>query len=178
MKNKTITRLTTTAMLTAVAVILGYFAFPIFLNVAFLEYDACDVMVLITSFSFGPLYGVMSSVAVAIFQAFLLDKSGIFGFLMNIVSTTALTLPAAIIYLKHKTKKGAATALAVGSAVTLVVMVAFNYLVTPHFMGAPIAVVHSLMPFIAGFNAIKAVINSIITFFVYKHIGKIIKKFN
>ena len=178
MKNFTVKKLSTAAMLTAFAVILGYFAFPIFPNVPFLEYDICDVFVLITSFSLGPVYGVLSSIVVAIVQAFLLDKSGAFGFLMNIISTTAISLPAALVYVKYKTKKGAALSLLIGSLIMVAVMIAFNYLVTPHFMGVNIKIVHSLMPFIAGFNVIKATANSFITFFVYKHIAKIIKKFN
>ena len=178
MNNKIIKRLTTTAMLTAVAVLLGYFAFPIFPNVAFLEYDVCDVFVLITSFLFGPVYGLMSTVTVALVQAFLLDKSGVFGFLMNIVSTTALILPASIIYSKFKTKIGAAVSLAIGSVIMIAVMVVFNYFITPIFMGVPTAAVVGLMPFIAGFNAIKVAVNSVLTFLLYKHIGKIIKKFD
>ncbi len=178
MKTKTLKKLTTAAMLTALSVILGVFAFPIFPNVAFLEYDICDVIVLIVSFAFGPVYGILSSVTVAVFQAFMLDKSGIFGFLMNIISTVSFVLPAALVYLKNKTKKGAAFALSCGVVVMTIIMILFNYLVTPHFMGVPVSVVHSLMPYIAGFNVVKAVANSIITFFVYKHIGKIIKKFN
>ena len=178
MKNKTLKKLTSTAMLAAIAVILGYFAFPIFPQVPFLEYDLCDVAVLITSFSFGPVYGVCSSFVVAVFQAFFLDKSGIYGFIMNIISTTALILPAAIIYVKNKTKKNAVIGLAVGSVVMTAVMICFNYLVTPHFMGVPVSVIHSLMPFIALFNFIKSAVNCVITFFIYKHIGKIIKKFN
>ena len=178
MKNNALKKLTTTAMLTAIAVILGCFAVPIFPNVAFLEYDVCDVFVLIVSFSFGPLYGLMSSLTVAVFQGFLLDKSGVFGFLMNVVSTTALVLPASIIYSKYKTKLNAALSLLSGTIVMIIVMVAFNYLITPHFMGVPVSVVHSLMPFIAGFNAIKALLNSSITFLIYKHIGNIIKKIN
>lgn len=178
MKNKALKKLTTTAMLSAIALILGYFAFPIFPQVPFLEYDLCDVAVLIASFSFGPVYALCSSFIVATFQAFFLDKSGIYGFVMNIISTSALVLPAAIIYVKSKTKKTAVIGLSVGVLFMTAVMVAFNYLVTPHFMGVDVTVIHTLMPFIALFNLIKATANSIITFLVYKHIGKLIKKFN
>ncbi len=178
MKNKTVKKITVTAMLTAIAIILGYFAFPIFPQVPFLEYDLCDVAVLIASFIFGPVYGVCSSFAVAIFQAFLLDKSGIFGFVMNIISTTAFVLPASLIYLSKKTKKTAALALTVGIAVMSVVMVVFNYFVTPLFMGVDRSVILTLMPFIIAFNLVKSIVNSVITFLIYKHIGNIIRKYN
>lgn len=178
MKNKTIRKITTTAMLTAVAIILGYFAFPIFPAVAFLEYDLCDVAVLITSFIFGPVYAACSSFIVAFFQAVLLDKSGAFGFIMNIISTLSLVLPASLIYLKHKTKKGAIISLLCGILAMNVTMVAFNLIVTPYFMHTTVTVVLKLLPFIAAFNLIKSVVNSLITYLVYKHIGKLIKKFN
>jgi len=46
-----------------------------------------------------------------------------------------------------------------------------NLIITPLFMGTTREVVMSLMPFILAFNAVKAGINSIITFFVYKRIS-------
>lgn len=177
MKSSILKKVTTTAMLTAVALILGYFSFPIFPAVAFLEYDLCDVVILITSFLFGPLYGVASSLIVAFFQAILLDKSGIFGLLMNVVSTVSFILPSAIIYYKNKTKKRAVISLVVGAVFMNVVMVIFNLFVTPKFMGVPVAVVIDLLIFIVLFNVIKSAVNSVVTFFLYKHIGKLIKRF-
>lgn len=178
MNNKPIKKLTTSAMLTAVAVILGFFSFPIFGQVAFLEYDLCDVVILITSFSLGPVYGVCSSVVVALIQGFLLDKSGIFGFIMNIFSTVSFILPASLIYLKMKTKKGAVISLGVGSVAVIIVMTLFNYIITPVYMGLPDGAINAYIPFILLFNFVKAAANSVITFFLYKHIGKVIKKFS
>ena len=126
MNNSMLKKVTTTAMLTAIALILGYFSFPIFPSVAFLEYDLCDVVILITSFLFGPLFGVASSLIVAFFQAILLDKSGLFGLLMNVVSTVSFILPSAIIYYKNKTKKRAVISLVVGSVFMNIIMVIFN----------------------------------------------------
>lgn len=165
-------------MLTAVAVILGFFAFPIFAQVPFLEYDVCDVIILITSFSLGPVYGVCSSLVVALIQGFLLDKSGLFGFIMNVLSTVSLILPASLIYSKMKTKKGAVISLAVGSLTMIAVMTLFNYIITPIYMGLPSGAINSVIPFILLFNVIKSLANSVITFLLYKHIGKIIKKFS
>ena len=52
-----------------------------------------------------------------------------------------------------------------------IVMIGANMIITPLFMGVPRNVVWQLMPFIAGFNAIKAGINSIVTFLLYKRIS-------
>ena len=57
-----------------------------------------------------------------------------------------------------------------------VVMIGANMVITPIFMGVPASVVWSLMPFIAGFNAIKAGINGLVTFLVYKRISGFLHK--
>ena len=51
------------------------------------------------------------------------------------------------------------------------VMIGANMVITPLFMGVPREVVWDLMPFIAGFNAIKAGINAAVTFILYKRIS-------
>jgi riboflavin transporter FmnP len=43
-------------------------------------------------------------------------------------------------------------------------------------MGVPVDAVKSLMPFILAFNFIKAGVNSIITFLLYKRISKFLHK--
>lgn len=180
MKNKFIKRLTITALMTALAVVFGFWSFPLPFSFfpGHLTYDICDVFILIVSFLFGPLYGALCSFSVAAIQAVLPNGSGIYGFIMNIISTMTLVLPASLIYLKHKSKKGALAALSVGSLTMVVFMVFANYLITPHFMGVPVSVINTIIVPTTIFNVIKALANSCITFFVYKHIGKLIKKFD
>ena len=52
------------------------------------------------------------------------------------------------------------------------VMVVANLIITPLFMGVTQEVVWGLMPFIVGFNLIKAGINGLVTFFLYKRISE------
>lgn len=80
-------------------------------------------------------------------------------------------LVAGNIYRHKKTKKEAIIALAAGTAAWVVVMYFANLTITPLFMGVPTEVVKGLMPFILLFNAIKAGVNSIITFLLYKRIS-------
>ena len=105
------------------------------------------------------------------------NGSGPYGFIMNIISTMSIVLPSSLIYLRLKSKKGAVIALALGSVCMTVVMVVANYVVTPHFMGIPTSAIDAIIIPTTIFNLIKATANSIITFFVYKHIGRLIKKF-
>ena len=166
-------RLAKMAMLVAISVVLvAIIHFPIFPAVAFLEYDPADIPILIGTFAFGPVAGVLLTVGTAVIQGLTVSSaSGIYGILMHIIATSALVVTAGLIYKKNKTRKGAVTGLLCGIIAMTVVMMGANMVITPIFMGVPAGVVWDLMPFIAAFNAIKAGINSVVTFLVYKRIS-------
>lgn len=166
-------RLAKMGMLVAVSIVLVYFVhFPIFPAVAFLEYDPADIPILMGTFAFGPLAGVMLTVVTSVIQGVTVSaQSGAYGIIMHIIATSALVLVAGIIYKKNKTRKGAVIALLCGVAAMTVVMIGANMVITPLFMGVPRPVVWDLMPFIAGFNAVKAGINALVTFILYKRIS-------
>ena len=90
---------------------------------------------------------------------------------MHIIATSALVITAGLIYSRNKTRKNAIIGILCGVAAMTIVMIGANMVITPIFMGVPRAVVWQLMPFIAGFNAIKAGINGLVTFLVYKRIS-------
>ena len=57
------------AMLIAVSIVLvALIHFPIFPAVAFLEYDPADIPILIGTFAFGPVAGVLLTIVTAIIQ--------------------------------------------------------------------------------------------------------------
>ena len=171
-------RLDKMGMLVAVSIFLLYFIhFPIFPAVAFLEYDPADIPILLGTFAFGPLGGILLTVVTAIIQGVTVSaQSGLYGIIMHIISTSTLVLVAGIIYSRHKSKKTAIIALVSGTIAMALIMVAANMIITPLFMGVPRAVVWQLMPFIVAFNALKAGINSIVTFLVYKRISGFLHK--
>ena len=168
-------------LLCAVSVVLVYFIhFPIFPAVSFLEYDPADISILIGTFAFGPVAGVLLTIVVSVVQGITVSaSSGIYGIIMHIISTSTLALVSGLIYNKSKTKKRAVIALVCGTFSMVFVMFFANLIVTPMFMaqfGVTRDVVLTLMPFILGFNLIKAGINSVVTFFLYKRIAKLIRK--
>ena len=68
MNHKTV-RLAKMGMLVAVSIVLVYFVhFPIFPAVAFLEYDPADIPILMGTFAFGPLAGVLLTVVTSVVQ--------------------------------------------------------------------------------------------------------------
>lgn len=163
-------------MLSAISVVLVYLIhFPLFPAVAFLEYDPADIPLLIATFAFGPTVGLLLTILTSIIQGLTVSAaSGLYGILMHIIATGVLVLTAGIIYSRHKTKKTAILGLLCGMAVMAIVMMGANLVITPLFMGVPKAAVWNLMPFIVGFNLIKAGINGAVTFLVYKRISHLL----
>lgn len=179
MKNRALRRLSAMAVLIAVSVILvSLIHFPIFPAVPFLEYDPADIPILICGFAFGPLSGVLVTAAAALLQGLTVSASGgIYGILMHILATAALVLPSSLFYRAKKTRKGAVLGMLCGVLAMALVMLPANLFITPYFMGLPRDAIVPLFPFILLFNLIKAGINSLITFFIYKKISGIVHGF-
>jgi len=166
------------AMLVAISVVLVYLVhFPIFPPVPYLEYDPADIPIFIGTFAFGPLAGLMLVVVTAVIQGVTVSSaSGIYGIIMHILATGSFVLVAGIIYRGNKSRSKAVVALSAGVVTMTAVMVVANLIVTPLFMGVPVSVVKGLLPYIIGFNLVKAGVNSILTFFLYKRISGFLHK--
>lgn len=172
-------RLAKMAMLVAISVVLvALIHFPIFPALAFLEYDPADIPILIGTFAFGPAAGIILTVVTAVVQGVTVSaSSGAYGILMHIIATGAYVLVAGCIYsYGTKTKKKAVIALLCGIAAMVCVMIPANMFITPAFMGMPREAIMPFLPMIAAFNAIKAGVNGLITFLVYKRISGFLKK--
>lgn len=167
-------KLTTIAMLTAIsAVLITLVHFPIFPAAPFLQYDPADAAILIGTFAFGPLAGLSITIIASAIQAFLLGGDGMYGFLMHVIASGTLALVAGLIYRALHTRTGAFIGLLAGSLAMGLTMMAANHFITPYFMGAPTEMVDAmLIPVVLPFNLLKAGINSIITFLVYKTVSR------
>ena len=162
----------------AISVVLVYLIhFPIFPAVAFLEYDPADIPILIGTFAFGPVVGLILTVVTSVVQGLTVSaSSGLYGILMHVIATGVLVIVAGSIYRYKKTRTMALVSLLCGMAAMAVVMMGANMVITPVFMGVPASAVWSLMPFIVGFNVIKAGINGAVTFVLYKRIANFLRK--
>ncbi|MPN41409.1 Riboflavin transporter RibU [bioreactor metagenome] len=176
-QNKTL-KLAKMGMLVAISVVLVYLVhFPIFPAAAFLEYDPADIPIFIGTFAFGPMAGLLLVIVTAVIQGTTVSAvSGIYGIIMHILATGSFVLVAGNRYKGKKNKKEAVIALVAGVITMTVVMVKANLIITPYFIGCPVSVVKDLMVFIVGFNLIKAGVNSVITFFLYKRISGFLHK--
>lgn len=171
-------RLVKMAMMAAVACVLGFIRFPLIPAVSFLTYDLADIPIIITTFAFGPAAGMLALTVVSAIQAFLLGGDSVYGFIMHMIASGAFLMIAGCIYRKHKTKKIAIASMAAATIAMTIVMGFANYFVTPFYYGgeAMRATVVSLMPLILLFNVIKGVLNSAVTFVIYKRISAFLHK--
>ena len=114
--NPKLGRLAKLGLLAALSIVLVFFIhFPIFPTAKFLEYDPADIPIMIATFAFGPWYGLMTTIVVAVVQGLTVSASGgIYGIIMHIIATGTFVLVAGFLYQKHKTKKGALIALLCG----------------------------------------------------------------
>ena len=105
--NPKLGRLAKLGLLAALSIVLVFFIhFPIFPTAKFLEYDPADIPIMIATFAFGPWYGLMTTIVVAVVQGLTVSaSSGIYGIIMHIIATGAYVLASGLFYRKHKTKK-------------------------------------------------------------------------
>ncbi|MEG0392526.1 MAG: ECF transporter S component [Anaerovoracaceae bacterium] len=151
--------------------------FPIIPGVPFLEYDPADIPILIGTFAFGPIAGILITIVTSVLQGVTVSAaSGLYGILMHIIATGAFVLVAGLIYRGEKSRKKAIIALACGVLAMTAIMIPANIFITPYFMGAPREVVMAMLPGIALFNLVKAGINGTVTFLLYKKISKFLHK--
>ena len=175
MRNEKVRKLVVMAMLVAVSVVLIYVIHvPLIPAVPFLEYDPADIPILIGAMAYGPVAGLVLTVIASVIQGITVSAaSGPWGILMHIIATGTLTVVASSIYRAHRTRGRAVVGLLCGTLAMGLVMMPTNHFITPIWMGAPTEVVDSLL--LAGilpFNLLKAGINSVVTFIVYKAVSR------
>lgn len=166
-------QLVTMALMCAVAALVSFLQIPLIPGVPFLTYDPSLVPAMVCGFAFGPGAGVAVGSMAAVIHGLILGEW--VGSLMNIVATLCFVGPAAFIYHRHRTFKGALVGLAAGVigavlgafAANLTIGVAFWY-------GSVDVIMPLLLPAILPFNLVKGFVNAALTGIVYKAISNLI----
>lgn len=182
-------------MLAAISVVLMLFEIPLPFAPSFYEIDFSEVPVLIGAFAMGPVAGAAIELVKILLNLVITgtDTAGV-GELANFIIGCSLCLPAAIIYKRKKTRKGALIGMAAGTALMVVIGCLINaYVMLPAYsaaFGLPIDAlvqmgtavnpsIKSLSTFVifavAPFNLLKAVLVSLIVLLIYKKISPIFK---
>ncbi|MDE7206689.1 MAG: ECF transporter S component [Lachnospiraceae bacterium] len=137
--------------------------------VLFLKYDPKDIIIAICGLIFDPLTSFSVVLIVSLVEMFTISENGILGLLMNVISSCSFACTAAFVYKKKRKLSGAIIGLFCGWGCMVLVMLFWNYLITPIYMGYPReAVVELLIPVFLPFNLIKGGLNTAITIIVYK----------
>ena len=165
------------AMLAAISfVVANTLYISIFPAAPFLKYEPKDVVITIGGFLYGPLASLLISVVVSL-PEMLISGSGPIGGLMDILSTCSFACVAALFYKRRHTLGGAVAGLTLGSVLMVIVMLLWNWLITPLHMGAPREAVEAmLLPVFLPFNLLKTGLNSALVLLLYKPVVTALRK--
>ena len=185
------------AMFGAMAFILMYLEFPLlFLAPNFYKMDFSELPVLIGSFALGPVAGiVIEALKIVLKLLFKPTSTAYIGELANFLVGCALVVPAGIIYKMNHTRKGALLGMIAGTVCMAIAGALLNaFLLLPwyitNFFGGSADVlfqmgqavhksVNSVATFaillVVPFNLFKAIVISILTLLLYKHVSRLIQ---
>lgn len=148
-------------------------------SVDFLKYEPKDVIITLGGFMFGPVSAALLSVVVSFLEMVTISSTGIIGCVMNILSTWGFACVATLIYKRVHTLKGAIIGLAAGCLTATALMLLWNYLITPLYMGlAREAVVEMLLPIFLPYNLLKCAMNAALTMLIYKPLVTALRRAN
>ena len=143
----------------------------------FLSFDLKDVIIVIAGFIMGPLASVLITVVVSFIEMVTISSTGPIGLVMNVLASCAFACTASIIYHRNRNMRGAVTGLIAGVLVMTAVMILWNWLITPLYMGVPREVVEGmLVPVFLPFNLVKGGINATLAMLLYKPIVGALRK--
>ncbi len=169
MRNNTTKTMVTLAMIAALAYLLMLvIRIPVFAMPP-LKYEPKDVAITIAGFMFGPVSAFLVSLVVSLVEMVTVSETGWIGAVMNLVSTCSFACMAAYIYKKNHTLKGAVIGLVCGIVSMVIVMLLWNYILTPIYMGYPREAVAPMLPTVfLPFNLLKGVLNAAFVMLLYK----------
>lgn len=191
MKNKNLRKVTVTAILAALSSVLMFVSFSVPLMPSFIKLDFSELPALIASFSLGPIYGVCVVLVKNLVNVFFSTTGGV-GELSNFIIGAVFVFTAGMIYKKKKRRSYALIGAVVGSFLMAGIGLISNYYVVypiyqnfmplEAIMGLYQAIYpgvknlwQALIVFNVPFTFIKGMLNTLITFVIYKKISPIIK---
>ncbi|NCE64791.1 ECF transporter S component [Pseudoflavonifractor sp. 524-17] len=165
--NSNVRKMTTTGMLCALAYAAATVGrVPL---VLFLKYDPKDIVIALSGFLLGPLTALTVALAASFAEFITVSETGVWGLLMNVISSCSFACTASLFYQRRRTLPGAALGLLCGWGCMVAVMLLWNYLITPIYMGYPRqAVAELLLPVFLPFNLVKGGLNAAFTALLYR----------
>ena len=188
-KTLSVQYLTRIAVLTALSSILFMISIPI---VAFYSLDLSNLPVLLGAFSMGPVAGLIILGLKSLIGC-LTSSTMYVGELADFIMGAAFVLPAALIYQRNKSRKGALIGMITGTVALILAGCLTNaYLLIPFYMkafGMPMEAIIGMcaqaLPFVdtelkvilfvtAPFNLLKGVVLCVLTYIIYKPLSPLL----
>ena len=180
-------------MFSALAAVLETLQIPVPFAPPFYKLDFAELPVLVGGFAMGPVPAMLIAVVKNLLKLLINGTSTFYvGEVANALGSMLLSVPAALIYRRHKTKKVAMAALAVSVVIAVIGAVFINcFLTIPTYaiaiggmeniiaMGTAVnPAITNLYTFaifaIVPFNLLKCSLNALVTVLVYKRISVIL----
>jgi riboflavin transporter FmnP len=147
--------------------------------VMFLTFDVKDAIICTSAFIYGPIVAPIVALLTALLELITnVSGTGLYGFLMNFLSSATLSTVASLIYKKRRTLNGAIVSMLAAVIGMVAVMMGANLLITPYYMtGGSVEAVAKLIPSVLlPFNLAKGLLNAAITLLIYKPIKIAMKR--
>ncbi len=179
-------------LLSAIAFVLMLLEFPLPLFPAFLKMDISDLPALIGGFALGPVAAILIELVKNLLHFIFKSTTGGVGNLANFIVGISFTAPAAIVYVRNKSRKSAVIGMIVGTISLLIMSSLANYYVmiplysklfsmelvmdlmtkaNKYIVDVKTYIIFAVIPF----NLIKAIITSGITLLLYKKVSPLLK---
>lgn len=156
-------RLTALAMCAAISYVVMVFGrIPI---VLFLKFDPKDFVLATTTLVFGLAPSLLVTFVVCLVELFTVSDTGLLGFFMNLIASSAFIIPLSVMVKDRKDTKRTLLALITSTLIMTVIMLAWNIVITPIYMEVSVEQVMGLLfTAILPFNIFKGLVNSALTF--------------
>ncbi len=165
-------KLVAVALFCAVAYIGMFFR----INVSFLTFDLKDSFMTIGAMFFGPIAGISMAAVVALLEFISISDTGVYGLIMNFLSSAVFASVAPLVYKRIRKLSGAVIGLTLSVIATVGVMMVANLLITPYYMGVSLDMVKELIPtLLLPFNLTKSVLNASLVLLLYKPVTTAIR---
>lgn len=174
MKKVDVKKLTVSAMLIALAFLS---IFLLKFKVSFLSFDFKDALLSVLTLLYGPLWGIISVCIVAVLEFLTVSDTGVYGLIMNIISSGVFALSVGFVYKYKRSFLGAIIAAICAVVSVTIFMMLANMLITPYYMGVSTDTVIKLIPtLLLPFNLIKSLMNASVMLIIYKPLTSLLRK--
>lgn len=173
-KATNIRNITAIGLFCAIAFVL---CFVFHFKAMFLTFDLKDSVITVGAMLLGPIPGLIMSVIVALLDFLLIPSStgtGVYGLLMDIISSASFVCIGSCIYTYKRTMGGAVISMLSSVFGMTAIMLVANIIITPYYMtnGSVEQVIALIPTLLLPFNLTKAVFNASLVFVLYNPISK------